>query len=118
MAQPGSEEAQTPLSPAPAGSPSLRRRWLYILPAVFVTYSLAYLDRANYGFGAAAGLASTLHITGSQSALLGALFFLGYFLFQIPGAAYARRRSARRIIFWALVTWGTLASLTGIIRNF
>ena len=96
----------------------MRKRWLYILPAVFITYSLAYLDRTNYGFGAAAGLAQTLNISSSRSALLGALFFFGYFLFQIPGAAYARRRSARRLIFFALVSWGILASLTGVIRNF
>ena len=50
----------------------MRKRWLYILPAVFITYSLAYVDRTNYGFGAAAGLAQTLHISGSRSALLGA----------------------------------------------
>jgi sugar phosphate permease len=97
---------------------ALRKRWIYILPSVFVTYSLAYLDRANYGFGAAAGLAKTLNISGSRSALLGSLFFLGYFLFQIPGAAFARRRSARLLVFIALVSWGTLASLTGVIRNF
>ena len=89
-------------------SADLRKRWLLIMPAVFVTYSLAYIDRANYGFGAAAGLAETLHITGAQSALLGSLFFFGYFIFQIPGAAYARKRSARRLIFWALVSWGVL----------
>jgi sugar phosphate permease len=107
-------------SPDPAlrTTAEMRKRWLYILPAVFVTYSLAYLDRTNYGFGAAAGLAQTLHISSSRSALLGALFFFGYFLFQIPGAAYARRKSARRLIFFALVSWGVLASLTGIIRNF
>ena len=98
--------------------PAMRKRWLYILPTVFVTYSLAYLDRANYGFGAAAGLATTLHITKSQSALLGALFFLGYFLFQIPGASFARRRSARHLVFFALVSWGILAALTGVIWNF
>jgi hypothetical protein len=33
----------------------LRRRWLYLMPVVFVTYSLAYLGRSNFGFGAAAG---------------------------------------------------------------
>lgn len=98
--------------------PDLRRRWLYIMPAVFVTYSLAYVDRANYGFGAAAGLAETLKITPSQSALLGSLFFFGYFIFQIPGAAYARKRSARRLIFFSLITWGLLASLTGVITQF
>jgi sugar phosphate permease len=96
----------------------MRKRWFRILPAVFVTYSLAYLDRANYGFGAAAGLATTLNITKSRSALLGAIFFLGYFLFQIPGASYARKKSARHLVFFALVSWGILASLTGIIRNF
>ena len=33
------------------------RRWVRVLPVVFVTYSLAYLDRSNYGFGAAAHVA-------------------------------------------------------------
>jgi sugar phosphate permease len=98
--------------------PELRRRWFFLLPAVFVTYSLAYLDRANYGFGAAAGMAETLHISDSRSAFLGSLFFLGYFLFQIPGATYARRRSATRLVFFALLSWGALAALTGVIREF
>jgi sugar phosphate permease len=96
----------------------LRKRWFYILPSVFITYSLAYLDRANYGFGAAAGLAKTLNISNSQSALLGSLFFLGYFLFQIPGIALARRTSVRLLVLIALVSWGILASLTGVIWNF
>jgi sugar phosphate permease len=98
--------------------PELRRRWFYLLPVVFVTYSLAYLDRANYGFGAAAGMAQSLHISNSRSAFLGSLFFLGYFLFQIPGASYARRKSATRLIFFALLGWGVLAALTGLVRNF
>src|SRR6478752_10222520 len=102
--------------PTGAVAADLRKRWLYLLPAVFITFSLAYLDRANYGLGAAAGLAETLHITDSQSALLGALFFLGYFAFQVPGMNYARRHSSTRIIFAALVLWGTLAALTGVIR--
>ena len=32
------------------------RRWWYLMPIIFITYSLAYLDRANYGFAAAAGI--------------------------------------------------------------
>jgi sugar phosphate permease len=96
----------------------MRKRWLILLPAVFITYSLAYVDRANFGFGAAAGLAQTLHISSSRSALLAALFFLGYFLFQIPGVALAKRSSTRVLIFFALIAWGVFASLTGVIRNF
>ncbi|HEX3660544.1 MAG TPA: MFS transporter [Acidobacteriaceae bacterium] len=96
----------------------LRRRWTRVLPAVFITYSLAYLDRANYGFGAAAGLAQTLHISGDQSSLLGSLFFLGYFLPQVPGVILVQRYSARLLIFLALIAWGAFAALTGVIRSF
>lgn len=96
----------------------LRRRWIQILPAVLVTYSLAYLERANYALGAAAGLATTLHITQARSALLAGAFFLGYFIFQVPGTAYAQRRGPKGLIFWALIAWGIFAGLTGIIRNF
>jgi sugar phosphate permease len=96
----------------------MRKRWVILLPAVFVTYSLAYVDRANFGFGAAAGLAETLHISSSRSALLASLFFFGYFLFQIPGVAFAKRHSTRGLIFFALIAWGIFAALTGVIRNF
>jgi sugar phosphate permease len=96
----------------------LRRRWLYLMPVVFVTYSLAYLGRSNFGFGAAAGLAKSLNITESRAAFLGSVFFLGYFLFQVPAATYARRRSATRLVFFALISWGIFSGLTGIIHNF
>lgn len=112
------DETKRDHAPRQPGLPGLQRRWFLLMPAVFITYSLAYLDRTNYGFGAAAGLAETLHIDNSRSAFLGSLFFLGYFLFQIPGAAYARRKSATRLVFLALVCWGVLAALTGVIREF
>jgi sugar phosphate permease len=92
-------------------------RWARLAPIVFITYSLAYVDRANYSIGSAGGLAGDLGITGQAGALLGALFFLGYFLFQIPAAWYAETRSAKRIMFWSLLFWGVLATLTGIINN-
>lgn len=96
----------------------LRRRWLYLMPVVFVTYSLAYLGRSNFGFGAAAGLARSLNITESRAAFLGSVFFLGYFFFQVPAATYAVRRSATRLVFFALISWGILSALTGMLRNY
>ncbi|AKO92914.1 MFS transporter [Priestia filamentosa] len=94
-----------------------KQRWLRLIPVVFITYSLAYLDRANYGFGAAAGLAKDLHITPAISSLLGSLFFLGYFFFQIPGAHYAEKKSAKKLIFWSLILWGGLATATGLVSH-
>jgi sugar phosphate permease len=94
-----------------------KSRWFRLIPIAFITYSLAYLDRANFGFGAASGMAADLHITAAMSSLLGSLFFLGYFFFQIPGALYAANRSARKLIFWSLILWGLLAMATGMVSN-
>jgi sugar phosphate permease len=94
-----------------------KSRWYRLIPVAFITYSLAYLDRANFGFGAASGMAADLHITPAMSSLLGSLFFLGYFFFQIPGAHYAAHNSAKRLIFWSLILWGGLATATGLVSN-
>jgi sugar phosphate permease len=92
-------------------------RWYRLIPVVFVTYSLAFMDRANFGFGAAGGMAKDLHISSALSSLMGSLFFLGYFLFQIPGTIYATRKSARKLIFWSLIFWGLSAMATGLIAD-
>ncbi len=94
-----------------------RKRWYRLIPIAFITYSLAYLDRANFGFALAGGMAEDLNITAAFSSLLGSLFFLGYFFFQIPGTHYAANKSARKLIFWSLILWGALASATGMVNN-
>ena len=94
-----------------------KKRWYRLIPIAFITYSLAYLDRANFGFAAAGGMAADLNITAAISSLLGALFFLGYFFFQIPGAMYAANKSAKKLIFWSLILWGILAAATGLVSN-
>lgn len=94
-----------------------KKRWYRLIPIVFITYSLAYLDRANFGFAVAGGMAGDLNINASVSSLLGSLFFLGYFFFQIPGAIYASSRGAKKLIFWSLICWGLLAAATGVISD-
>ena len=92
-------------------------RFARVVPIAFITYSLAYLDRQNFSLAEAAGMNKTLHVGPLIGSLLPALFFLGYCLFQIPGAGYAARRSAKQIIFWALIVWGLLSALTGVVLD-
>ena len=92
-------------------------RWWYLMPIIFITYSLAYLDRANYGFAAAAGIEKDLGITHNISSLIGSLFFLAYFFFQVPGAIYAQKKSVKKLIFFSLVLWGFCAAATGMVSN-
>lgn len=93
-------------------------RWGRLVPIAFITYSFAYLDRSNYSLGAAGGLASHLHITSAETGFLGGLFFIGYFLFQVPAGSFAERRSVRSLLFWSLSAWGVLAALQGVVTTY
>lgn len=93
-------------------------RWRRLLPIAFITYSFAYLDRSNYSIGAAGGLTDRLHLSPGETGLLGGLFFIGYFLFQVPAGDFAERRSVKALLFWSLIGWGVLASLQGVVTSF
>jgi MFS family permease len=47
----------------------------------------------------------------------GSLFFLGYCLFQVPGAIYAQKNSVKKLIFISLILWGLCAAATGMVSN-
>ena len=94
-----------------------KARWFRLIPVAFITYSLAYLDRANFGFGVAGGMTQDLKISAATSSLLGSLFFLGYFFFQVPGTHYAATKSTKKLIFWSLILWGAMAMATGLISD-
>ena len=104
--------------PTGAVAADLRKRWLYLLPAVFVTYSLAYLDRANYGFGAARAWPRRCTSPTRRPRCSDRSSFSATSSFRCPASSIARRRNASRLIFYALIVWGVLAALTGVIRSF
>ena len=106
-----------PLENALNASTRSSDRFLRVIPLAFITYGLAYFDRVNFGYAEAHGLDATLGITPKFSSLITASFFIGYTLFQIPGAAYAARRSAKKLVFYALILWGLLCMAQGLIMN-
>ncbi len=93
----------------------LSTRWARLVTVAFITYTFAYLDRSNYSIGAAGGLKDDLGLGAGASSLLGALFFLGYFIFQVPAGHYAEHRSVKRLMFWSLIAWGILAAAQGAV---
>ncbi|MFG2827469.1 MFS transporter [Streptomyces sp. NPDC048434] len=105
----------SPSRPAAGFWSSSRAR--HLMPIAFVTYSLAYLDKSNYAIASAGGMAKELGLSAGLDSLIAASFFLGYFLFQIPGTLYAEQRSARRLVAWCTVTWGLLAVLQGLLSS-
>lgn len=87
-----------------------------LMPYLVLLYIVAYLDRVNVSY---AGLQMTRELGFSNSVfgLGGGIFFIGYFLLEIPGAVLAEVWSARKWISRILLTWGVLASATGLIHT-
>lgn len=98
------------------GTEAIRRVRLRILPFLFVLYVICYLDRVNIGI-AALTMNKDLHITSEQFGLLTGIFFIGYFLFEVPSNLLLHKIGARIWIARILITWGVVATLTGFVQN-
>jgi ACS family tartrate transporter-like MFS transporter len=90
-------------------APSLLRklRW-HLLPFLFLLYVVAYLDRINVGF-AALQMRAQLGFSDSVYGLGAGIFFLGYFLFQVPANLALERVGARRWISALMICWGIIS---------
>jgi len=93
-----------------------RRITRRLIPFLFILYVIAYLDRVNVSY---AGLEMTRELGFSNEVFgFGAgIFFIGYFLLEIPGTMLVELWSARKWIARIMISWGLLASLTGLITN-
>ena len=105
--------------PIPALNISQRARrriaWR-LLPFLFILYIVAYLDRVNVAY-AALEMQSALNFSDRVFGLGAGIFFLGYFLLQIPGALIVERWSARKWIGPIIICWGIVTILTAFIRT-
>ena len=80
------------------------------VPFLFVCYVLAYLDRVNVGF-AQLKMGADLHFSNAVYGLGAGIFFIGYFLLEVPSNLVLRRVGARRWIARIMITWGIVSSL-------
>jgi ACS family tartrate transporter-like MFS transporter len=97
-------------------SKTIRKLRLRILPAVFLLFVIALLDRNNIGF-AALTMSRELAISSQQFGLLFGIFFFGYFLFEIPSNLFLHKIGARVWIARILISWGIVAMLTGFTHT-
>jgi MFS transporter, ACS family, tartrate transporter len=77
-----------------AGDRARRRIALQLLPFTFLVYVVCYVDRANLSF-ANLRMSPDLGFSDRVYGLGSGIFFIGYVLFEIPGAVIVERWSAR-----------------------
>jgi sugar phosphate permease len=94
-----------------------RRRIAWrIMPYLFILYMIAFLDRVNVGYAAL----DMTHALGFSPEVYGfgaGIFFVGYFLLEIPTSLLVEKWSARGCIARIMVSWGALAIMTGFIHT-
>jgi ACS family tartrate transporter-like MFS transporter len=95
---------------------TIRKLQVRLIPFLFVLYVIAFVDRINVGF-AALTMNRELAITSQQFGFAAGVFFFGYFLFEVPSNLMLHKLGARVWIARILVTWGTIATLTGFVQT-
>ncbi len=114
MPPPAGPRALVPVSPLDRAR---RKAYLRLLPICFISYVIAYVDRSNVSI---AKLTMTRELPGFDNAVIGfgaGIFFLGYFLLEIPGTLLVEKWSARIWIGRIMITWGVMAALTATVRT-
>ncbi|MGN6232549.1 MAG: MFS transporter [Trinickia sp.] len=80
-----------------------------IIPFVMLLYFVSFLDRVNVGF-AAMTMNKAIGLSSTSFGLGGGLFFIGYFLFEVPSNWILHRVGARIWIARVMITWGIVSA--------
>jgi len=109
------------IQPVPQTATDLERRTRRkitrrLMPFLICLFVVAFIDRANVGY---AGLQMTDEL-GFDTEVFGlgaGIFFIGYFVLEIPGTLLVETWSARKWLARIIISWGLLATLTGFIQS-
>ena len=94
----------------------MRRVALRIIPFLMLCYFVSFVDRVNLGF-AALDMVSDLHLSPTVFGFGGGIFFLSYFLFEVPSNLLLARVGARRWIARIMLTWGIFAGAMALVSG-
>ena len=91
------------------GRTTLAKITLRLIPFMFVLYIVAFLDRVNVGF-AALQMNEDLGFSDTVYGIGAGIFFIGYFIFEIPSNLIMEKVGARVWIARIMLTWGVISS--------
>jgi MFS transporter, ACS family, tartrate transporter len=103
-------------APGAIEAATMRRVAWRIVPFLMLCYFVSFVDRVNAGF-AALDMNRDLHLSSAVFGLGGGLFFVSYFLFEVPSNLALERIGARRWIARIMITWGIVAGAMALIEG-
>ena len=94
----------------------LRKISLRIVPFIMLLYFIAFLDRVNIGF-AALTMNDDLGFSPTVFGFGAGIFFLGYFLFEVPSNLILHKVGARIWIARVMITWGLVSGAMAFVQG-
>ena len=95
------------------GRTTMRKVVVRIVPFLMLCYFFNLLDRSNIGV-ASLQMRPSIGLSASAYGLGGSLFFVGYFLFEVPSNLMLQRFGARRWVARIMVSWGAMCVLMAL----
>ena len=105
MSQPAIVDFEVPRDPSQV-IPRITRR---LIPFLCLLFIVNYIDRTNIAMAKLRMLADT-HLDDRMFGLGAGLFFIGYFIFEVPSNLILERVGARRWIARIMITWGMVSA--------
>src|SRR5438874_779220 len=87
-----------------------------LLPLLMTCYFIAYVDRVNVGF-AALEMNQDLNLSSKAFGFGGGIFYLSYFLFEVPSNLALERLGARRWISRVMISWGFVTAAMALVSG-
>ena len=95
---------------------TIRAISMRLIPFLVLAYFFSYLDRVNLGF-AALTMNADLKFTPLIFAWGAGIFFIGYFIFEVPSNLALEKFGASRWIARIMVTWGIISALMATVSG-
>ncbi|KAG2226514.1 hypothetical protein INT45_014258 [Circinella minor] len=96
----------------------LRKINLTTIPFICAITFLQYLDKISLNYSVTMGFYEDTNTTPGDLSWLGAIFYLGYLLFQIPNQYFLQRFSISKYLGTCLTLWGIVLTCTSLAKNF
>ncbi|HEY8891201.1 MAG TPA: MFS transporter [Clostridium sp.] len=97
-------------------SSTVRKVTKRLIPFLFLCFSISIMDRVNIGF-AALTMNKELGFSNSVYGFGAGIFFIGYFLLEVPGSAAMTKWGARRWIARIMISWCVIAGLMALVKT-
>ncbi|KAK8162496.1 major facilitator superfamily domain-containing protein [Phyllosticta citrichinensis] len=111
-------ESNETLSDAAEETKLVRKIDLYLLPPIWLTYCLAYMDRINIGNAKIAGMKDDLNLTSNQYSICLVVFFVSYVVFEIPCNLILSHTRPSIFLPTIMFAWGAITCCMAAVHTF